>query len=113
MKRLRRRALAFVTLVAALGGPATVARAQSSASSGQIVGQVLDPTGAAVPSARVVVRNPDTGYTRETTTDASGRYAVSQIPLGVSDVSVSVSGFAPDSQRVTRHWGARSARRSG
>src|SRR6476659_3664701 len=106
MNRLRRRALAFVTLVAAVGGPVTVARAQSSASSGQVVGQVLDPSGAAVPSARIVVRNPDTGYTRETTTDASGRYAVSQIPLGVCDVSVYVSGFAPDAQRVTLTLGS-------
>ena len=89
MKRICRWSLAFVALMVAAVGEPTAALAQSAASSGQIVGQVLDPSGAAVPSARIAVHNPDTNYTRETTTDASGRYAVSQIPLGGCDVSVS------------------------
>ena len=106
MKRFCRRALAFAALIVAAGGQPTAARAQSAASSGQIVGQVLDPSGAAVPSARIAVRNPDTNYTRETTTDASGRYAVSQIPLGACDVSVSANGFAPDTQHLTLTLGS-------
>jgi hypothetical protein len=106
MKRICCWSMAFAALAVVAVGQPTAALAQSAASSGQLVGQVLDPTGAAVPSARIAVRNPDTNYTRETTTDASGRYAVSQIPLGTCDVSVSVPGFAPDTQHFTLTLGS-------
>jgi hypothetical protein len=105
MKRLCRRFLPVALVVAVAGQPA-IARAQSAASSGQVVGQVLDPSGAAVPTARITVRNADTNYTRETTTDAAGRYAVSQIPLGKCDVTVSADGFAAETQRVTLTLGS-------
>jgi hypothetical protein len=93
--------LSVATLLAALAGLPTVASGQSAATSGQIVGQALDPSGAPVPSARVWVRNSDTNYSRETTTDGQGRYAVPQVPLGSYDVTSYASGFAPDTQRIT------------
>jgi hypothetical protein len=74
--------------------------AQSGANSGQIVGQVLDPTGAAVPSADVTVRNVGTNYSRSVTTDDSGLFAVPQVPLGRYEVSVVVGGFETATQQV-------------
>jgi hypothetical protein len=74
--------------------------AQSGANSGQIVGQVLDPSGAAVSGAQVTVRNKDTNYTREVSTDNAGRYAVPQVPLGAYQLATTANGFAADSQDV-------------
>src|SRR2546421_9069189 len=51
--------------------------AQSWANSGQIGGQVLDPSGAPAAGVEVSVRNVDTNYDmRFSATDAEGRYAV-------------------------------------
>jgi hypothetical protein len=95
------RLLAFAALIAAVAGQPTVARAQSAASSGQIVGLVLDPSGAAVPSARISARNTDTNYMREATTDSLGRYAVPQVPMGSYVLRASANGFATETERVT------------
>src|SRR2546422_6824736 len=74
--------------------------AQSAANSGQIVGQVLDPTGASVAGADVVVRNKDTNFGRSTIKDTAGRYAASSLPLGSYEVTVRVSGFQTPSQNA-------------
>src|SRR2546430_11644078 len=55
--------------------------AQSAANAGQIVGQVLDPTGASVGGADVVVRNKDTNFSRSTTTDAAGGAGAWGVPV--------------------------------
>jgi hypothetical protein len=71
--------------------------AQSAANSGQIVGLILDPSSAAVTGAEVTVRNKDTNFTRSTTTDSAGRYAVS-VPLGPYEVTVKASGLQTPAQ---------------
>ena len=106
MKVLRRRCWPVAAVVAALAASPLDVQAQSAASSAAIVGQVLDPSGAAVPSAHVTVRSVDTNFTRETTTDTAGRYAMSQVPLGISELTASASGLAPDSQLVTLTLGS-------
>ena len=68
-------------------------RAQSAANSGQIVGQVLDPSSASVAGAEVAVRNKNTNFSRSTTSDDEGRYAVSLLPLGPYEVTVNATGF--------------------
>jgi transcriptional regulator of nitric oxide reductase len=68
-------------------------QAQTAANTGQIVGQILDPTDAAVVGATVTVRNTNTNFTRTTTTDTAGRYAVSQLPLGPYEVTTNSNGF--------------------
>jgi hypothetical protein len=60
---------------------------------GRILGVVYDPTGAVVPGAHVVVTNTDTHISRETTTDASGSYQVSALPVGQYTVTVDHKGF--------------------
>ncbi|MBV9507369.1 MAG: carboxypeptidase regulatory-like domain-containing protein, partial [Acidobacteriia bacterium] len=85
--------LLFVLL--ALG---TTGWAQSGANSGQIVGQVLDPSAAAISGAAASILNKDTHFKRTATTDKAGRYAVSDLPLGPYLVSVNASGFETTAQ---------------
>jgi len=60
---------------------------------GSIVGTVLDPSSAAVPSARVTVLNTQTGVPREVVTNNDGFFqALSLIP-GVYSVEVSAANF--------------------
>lgn len=58
-----------------------------------IQGTVTDPSGAAVPNAKVTVTNQATGVSAQTTTSASGGYTVGQLPPGNYTVTVEASGF--------------------
>src|SRR4051812_13977505 len=78
-----------VVFIAAL----TTVFAQSGANSGQIVGQILDPSGAAVTRADVAARNKNTNFVRKGSTDSAGRFAVSDLPLGPYEVTVQATGF--------------------
>ncbi len=60
---------------------------------GGIEGTVTDTSGAAIPAAQVTVTNPATGTTRTVTTDDSGNYTVTELPLGTYDVSIEHNGF--------------------
>lgn len=52
----------------------SIGQAQSAANSGQIGGEVRDPSGAAVPGVEVTARNIDTNAVRTVSTDEEGRY---------------------------------------
>src|SRR6266446_9115915 len=67
---------------------------QAQATTGVIQGTIADPTGAAVPDARVEARNLDTNFTRSQDTDAAGRFAFLQMPPGRYTVTASKPGFA-------------------
>ena len=58
-----------------------------------IVGKVLDPSGAAIPSATVSAVNEATGYKREVTSGADGAYLMPAMPVGTYTVSAQQSGF--------------------
>src|SRR6185437_11461259 len=78
-------AVLFASLVLALG-----AWGQYNAS---IQGTVTDPSGAAVPNAKVTVTNQATGVSTQTTTSSTGSYTVGQLPPGNYTVTVEASGF--------------------
>jgi hypothetical protein len=78
----------------------TTGFAQSVSSSSSISGTILDPTGAVVPGATVQVHNPVSGFARSTTTDASGKFSISNIPFNPYHLSVAAQGFTPYSQDV-------------
>ncbi len=65
----------------------------TSASGGSIQGAITDQTNAVVPNATVVVRSPDTGYTRTITTDSAGFYSVGPLNPGRYSVTVTAPGF--------------------
>ena len=58
-----------------------------------IQGTVSDSTGAVVPNAQVTALNEGTSFSRRVETDASGRYALTQLPLGVYTLTVQQAGF--------------------
>jgi len=77
-----------VLLVVALAGGLL---AQSDNST--ISGIVKDPSGSAVPNAKVVVKNEATGFERSTTTNDSGFYTATNISPGFYTLTVEASGF--------------------
>jgi len=57
-------------------------------------GYVADPSGSAVPNAKVVLRNPSTGVSRTTETNGAGLYVFSYVfPAQVYELSVTAAGF--------------------
>lgn len=56
-------------------------------------GTVTDPTGAAVPNAKVAATSPQTGLTRTTVTNQTGLYSFPQLPVGTYDLTVEANGF--------------------
>ncbi|HET9192990.1 MAG TPA: TonB-dependent receptor [Vicinamibacterales bacterium] len=61
---------------------------------GAIEGTVTDPSGAVIASARVTVRQLDTGLTRETTSASNGQYRVVGLPVGPYSVVVEAPKLA-------------------
>ncbi len=95
-----RRVFAAAFFFLALVAPPRPISAQTAGSSGTISGIVTDQTGAVVPGAEVSIINAVSGLNRKTTTDAAGRYQVSNLPVNPYHLSVSLAGFAPYSQDV-------------
>jgi hypothetical protein len=58
-----------------------------------LAGIVKDPSGAAVPGARVTVRNEETGVSQVAITDARGNYRFNDLQAGNSALFVSSPGF--------------------
>jgi carboxypeptidase family protein len=67
--------------------------AQAQVATGTILGNVKDSSGAAVPGASVTATNLGTQFTRTTTTDPSGQYALRLLPLGDYKLEVALTGF--------------------
>jgi len=65
-------------------------RAHSTAS---IEGQVIDQQGAVVPNVKITTTNRAIGIERVTTSDASGRYQFTALPVGDYSVGASATGF--------------------
>ncbi len=62
--------------------------------SAALSGRVTDPTGAGIPGATVTAKDTDMGISRETVTDAAGRYELPALPVGRYEVAATKSGFA-------------------
>jgi hypothetical protein len=61
--------------------------------SGNLVGNVFDPSGATIPNASVTVTNEATGVQNKTTTTGSGEYRFSNLPVGSYTLTVQATGF--------------------
>jgi hypothetical protein len=86
VRSLRTVALALLFLLAT-----SLAFAQSDL--GSISGFVKDPSGAVVPKAQVTVKNEASGTERQTNTNDSGFYTITNIPPGMYSVTAEASGF--------------------
>jgi hypothetical protein len=69
-------------------------RAEAQFQSG-FTGVVADQTSAAVPNAKVIVTNQDTGVVRETVSASTGDFRVPSLPGGTYSVEVQAQGFKP------------------
>ena len=65
------------------------------ATTGQILGQVTDPTGAVIRGARITTTDEAKGVKFTGVTDGAGNYTVLSLPPGIYSVTVSAPGFAP------------------
>jgi len=86
MKRLQFCLLVLAVFTLALGAFAQV-------QNGQFEGVVTDPSGAAIANAKVTVKNTATDLTQTATTNASGNYAIRELPLGTYNLTVEAAGF--------------------
>jgi len=80
-------------VVLALVFPVLLA-AQSQATTGVIRGTVTDPSGTAVAGATVTLRETQTGFQRQFTTNERGIFTGSLLPLGTYDVTARAVGFS-------------------
>jgi hypothetical protein len=58
-----------------------------------LTGTVTDPTGAVIPSAKIVITNIETGAERDATSDTAGRYTFVQVVPGNYKLTARASGF--------------------
>ena len=86
------RLLRTVVFVLAISTMACLAFGQAVVSS-DILGQITDPSGAAIPGATVTVTNESTGFTRTVHSDTAGAYLCNGMVSGLYTVSVMKSGF--------------------
>ena len=91
-------ALSLVTIAVSTATP-DAAFAQSG-NAGTIRGTVTDPSGAVIPGATVHLTNSVSGLDRSVTTDATGQFAISNVPFNPYTVAVTASGFANLTQSV-------------
>src|SRR6266702_4322675 len=59
---------------------------------GKISGFIKDPSGATIANAKVTVRN-NAAVERQTTTNESGYYVITNVPPGVYTMTAEASGF--------------------
>jgi Carboxypeptidase regulatory-like domain/TonB dependent receptor len=85
---LPRVALFFIVVAAWSPSPA-----RGQAITATLQGVVRDVSRAVLPGATVTLRDLTTGFVRTTTTDTAGSYVLSQLPAGMYDLSVELSGF--------------------
>jgi hypothetical protein len=60
---------------------------------GTIVGNISDPSGAAIAGAQITVANINTGLSRNATTAADGGYVFPLLPVGLYTLTVEAGGF--------------------
>src|SRR3954452_14863572 len=71
-------------------------------STGAIRGIVVDPSGARVVGAKVLIINPDTASARRVTTDAEGRFSADLLPPGSYDLTANANAVSKSFAVVQR-----------
>ncbi len=93
MAKLKRLRLVYLLLWTLVGmGPSALLYGQGETTSA-IVGQVSDPTDAAVLGATVIIKSAENGLTRSAKTDGAGRFNFPQLRPGNYSVTVEANGF--------------------
>src|ERR1035441_9243508 len=87
----KRLTIYFVTIFLLASRNAVVYGQQGT---GKIAGLVADSSGAVVPGASIHLINSDTGVVQEATTNSTGLYTLSSIPVGNYSLEATKQGFA-------------------
>jgi hypothetical protein len=66
-----------------------------TADTGAMAGTVIDPSGALVPRAAVVINSEGTGEKRDLAADGEGNFSVQFLPPDKYDLTVRATGFEP------------------
>lgn len=69
----------------------TIAQVQST---GTVAGTVSDPNGATLTGVQVKIVNPANGFTRDTTTNETGRFVFTVLPIGAYNLTFKHDGFS-------------------
>ena len=72
----------------------TCASVFAQQTTGNVTGRIVDQQGAAIPGATITAKSPTTGFSRTETSDASGLYRLSALPVGIYEVTAELQGFA-------------------
>jgi len=75
--------------------------AKAQTSTGSIVGEIVDTSGARVPGAKVTARSPQMAFERQVVADPYGDFRIESLPPGEYIVSVTKPGFAEASADVS------------
>ncbi len=94
MNKKSRGFLAVLSVMVLVLGLAVASNVSAQIISGDLVGTILDKTGAVVPGASVEAINVETGIKYATTGNSLGEYRISNLPVGTYNVSASSSNFA-------------------
>src|SRR5947209_1908398 len=92
--------VALVILLLSAGLVASPAAAQTT--DGNVVGTVLDATGAVVPNAKVDAVNTATGVKTSTQSNANGEFRINNILAGSYDITATAPGFAAGTLKAFR-----------
>src|SRR5262249_18295061 len=88
--------LATLALLLTYWSPVVLAQGETAA--GTVNGSVSDPAGAAVPNAKVTLRNTDTGFSRTMNSTEAGLFHFTT-PGGAYELSVQAQGFKTSVQK--------------
>jgi hypothetical protein len=88
--------LAALPAVLAIGLALLASPPASAQASSSLSGRITDPSGAALAGARIEIRNVNTGSTRSTITNSSGRYLLLSLPVGDYQVIAQHAGFTQE-----------------
>ncbi len=85
---------ARVSIAAAVALAATAMCAGAQTFRGSLTGRVTDPQGAAVAGAQITLLNPATGTSLKETSNKAGEYNLTELPVGIYQLTVSYQGFS-------------------
>src|SRR5712692_2079262 len=74
-----------------------VLSASAQVQNGQFTGVVTDPSGAAIPNAKVTVINTGTNLSVSSTTNQAGAFTAKELPVGTYKITVEAPGFKTSS----------------
>ncbi len=69
------------------------ASAFAQQTTGNVIGRVLDPQGAAIPGVTITAKSAATGFTRTEVSDPEGLYRLPSLPVGTYDITAELQGF--------------------